>query len=455
MRIPFLFLSALATLSLVSCGNSGPKGAAIRDGDVVFTKTPYADLSALPERLNLEVEVTGKITRLQVGTQVLLSENSGKYSYAKGILTIDTSAFKDKDGELLIGPGDQPIRIYADTTVTTSCLFVSKVLKTAEDLVAINQGGSAALQGAYILGNDIDCSSIANFEPLGYSDTDDGTHYNEQFNGIFDGNGYSIKNVTTKYSNNPASYKEIFDGNYQFEDEAHKTGNKYGFFQEIGGAGVVRNVAFDNVSITGRTIVGIVAGLNSGRIENVLVKENCRALMSTHFYDETCALGGIAGVISSSDTAIVEHCLSLATDLNIVETYVDYDEEAYYEEDHGITHTFYNGELGWDDSNGKRANNIYSGVGLTYGVASENLGKLFNVTPTGLPADFSQTHIEANKEKDGPDCGMLTDCDMLSVTELKTVAPYEAHNFDTSVWNLKEGVLPSFKAVYPSRIYKA
>ena len=186
MRIPFLFLSALATLSLVSCGNSGPKGAAIRDGDVVFTKTPYVDLSALPERLNLEVEVTGKITRLQVGTQVLLNENSGKYSYAKGILTIDTSAFKDKDGELLIGPGDQPIRIYADTTVTTSCLFVSKVIKTAEDLVAINQGGSAALQGAYILGNDIDCSSIANFEPLGYSDTDDGTHYNEQFNGIFD-----------------------------------------------------------------------------------------------------------------------------------------------------------------------------------------------------------------------------------------------------------------------------
>ncbi len=455
MKIPVLFLSALAALTLAACGGNAPKGAAIRNGDTIFTKTPYVDLSDLPQRLSFEVEVEGSITRVQVGTQVLLSASSGKFSYAKGVLTIDCSAFKDKDGEFLIAPGDQPIRIYADKTVTTTCLFVSKVIKTAEDLVAINRGGVAALQGAYILGNDIDCSSISNFEPLGYSDTDDGTHYNEQFNGIFDGNGYSIKNVTIKYSNNPASFKEIFDGNYLFEDEAHKIGNKFGFFQEIGGAGVVRNVAFDNVSITGRTIVGIVAGLNSGRIENVLVKENCRALMSTHFYDETCALGGIAGVISSDDNAIVEHCVSLATDLNIVETYVDYDEEAYYEEDGGITHTFYNGELGWNDSNGKHANNIYSGVGLTYGMASENLGKVFTVSPTGLPADFSQTHIEANKEKDGPDCGMLSDCDMLSITALKTVAPYEAHNFDTTVWNLKEGALPTFKAIYPSRTYKA
>ena len=443
-----LILSALA---LASCGGASSGGVAPKAGDAIFTRTPYVDLSNLPERVSMEVEVEGDIQRIQVGPQVLINANSGKFSYSSGVLTIDTAAFKDEKGELIIAAGDQTVRIYASKTITTNCLFVTKVLKTAADLQSINAGGTAALQGAYILGNDIDCSSIANFEPIGYSDTDDGAHYNQQFNGVFDGNGYTIKNITTKYSDDPSTYKPIYDGNYLFDDEAHKTGNTYGVFQEIGAAGVVRNVAFQNVSITGRTIVGIVAGLTSGRIENVIVKEDCRALMSTHFYDETCALGGIAGVVSATESAVVEHCISLVSNLNIVNQYTDYDDDAYYEEDGGVTHIFYNGELGWEDSNGKKANNIYSGVGLTYGTTMNCVGKEFTVTPTGLSAEFSQTHIEANKEKDGPDIGLVDECYMLAEADLKKTASYAGLGFDTNVWNFKEGAYPTFKAIYPYR----
>lgn len=447
----FLALTLFA-LALASCGGNSSGGVAPKAGDAIFTRTPYVDLSDLPERVSFQVEVEGDIQRIQVGPQVLINAGSGKFSYKDGVLTLDTSAFKDEKGEMLIAPGDQTVRIYASKTVTTSCLFVTKVLKTAADLQSINAGGTNALQGAYILGNDIDCSSISNFEPIGYSDTDDGTHYKQQFNGVFDGNGYTIKNITTKYSDDPSTYKPIYDGNYLFDDEAHKTGTKYGVFQEIGAAGVVRNVAFQNVSITGRTIVGIVAGLTSGRIENVIVKEDCRALMSTHFYDEACALGGIAGMVSVDESAVVEHCISLVSDLQIVTQYTDYDDDAYYEEDGGVTHVFYNGELGWEDSNGKKANNIYSGVGRTSGTTINCVGKEFTVTPTGLSADFSQTHIEANKEKDGPDAGLVDECYMHTEADLKKVSTYTDLQFDTNVWNLKEGAYPTFKAIYPYRV---
>ncbi len=442
----FLFV-AIAAMGLCSCGGNklSPKA-----GDFIYTRTPYIDMTDLPATLHFEVEIPGAITRIQIGTQIMLS--SKHYAYANGVLSIDTSVLKDANGEYLLSPGDQPIRIYADKTVMVSCFFASKVIKTADDLLAINQGGVATLQGAYILGNDIDCSSIENFEPIGFSDTQDGTHYNHQFNGVFDGNGYKISGVRMRYSDDPSSYESIYNGNYLFNDPAHRSGNGYGFFQDIGSAGIVRNVVFDDVSITGRTIVGVVAGMVSGKVENVIVNENCRALMSTHFYDESCALGGIAGIVSYSSTASVEHCLSLVSDLHIVDEYVDYDDDAYFIEDGGETHTFYNGPIGWIDSNGKEANNIYSGVGLTYGSCTNCFGKEFIVSPTGLPADFSQTHIEANKEKDGPDIGSVIDCEMKSESQLKTPTTYAGYGFDEAVWNFKEGIYPSFKAIYPYRV---
>lgn len=427
--------------SLVSCG--GGKTVSLATGDAIFTRTPYVDLSALPAKIQFKVDVSGDITNVLIGR---ISVPANQYVYQDGIMTIDATVLKDSAGKLLVSSGEADIKIMATKTVTVPCLMVAKVLKTAADLAGINQDTSS-LQSAYILGNDIDCSSITNWEPLGYGDSDDGTHYEQQFNGILDGNGYTIKNVTTHYNSDPSTNQDIYEGNYTFDDISHRSGDKFGFFQEIGKGGIVRNLAFSNVSITGRTICGVVAGLNSGTIENVLVDDKCSVKMSTHFYDESCDIGGIAGIVGAD--ASVVNCVAATSNLAIVATYTDYDATNYQDSDKSDHHIFYSGEKGWEDSNGKKANGIYAGVGLTYGTSSNSLGLKFNCVPTGLASDFSETHIEANKSKDGPDAGLIDNCAVYSLADLKKAATYDSYGFDSTIWNIKDGALPSFKAAYP------
>lgn len=453
LYIPLLLL-------LVSCGSknaSDTAGKASEDAKkntMAFTSDRiYVNLSELPERFSFPVDTeNAEITRVAIGSRVVLT--SSDYEYKDGILSIKGSVILNDDGTQKITAGDQKIRVVTSAkTITKNLFVVTKVIKTAEDLVSIGKDIDS-LQGAYILGNDIDCSSISNFEPLGYADTNDesSTHFNMQFNGVLDGNGYSIKNVSTHYNSSWLTNKDIYDGTYVFSDLSHRTGNEFGLFQEIGAAGIVRNLTFSNIDITGRTIVGAVCGVNNGTIENVLVDSSCSLRMSTHFYDESCAMGGIAGI---NGTGTVNNCISLVTDMKIADSYTDYDDvylETEKDQDGNPInyHVFYNGNFGEgkEDSNGKLANNIYSGVGLTYATVSNSFGLSFTVSPTGLSADFSQTHLENRKSADGPDIGSIVSCQMKTEAELKDPATY-SDVLDTDIWNLKNGLYPTFKAIYP------
>ena len=100
------------------------------------------------------------------------------------------------------------------------------IIKTAEDLNNIRN----KLYGKYILMNDIDLSSYENWEAIG----DD----NNYFGGIFNGNGYVIKNLTI---NKP-------DSNYQ------------GLFGKS--RGEIRNVGLENVNVSGNNYVGGLVGYN-------------------------------------------------------------------------------------------------------------------------------------------------------------------------------------------------
>ena len=97
--------------------------------------------------------------------------------------------------------------------------------------------------GYYVLGTDIDASATkgwdgnAGFRPLG------------QLNGVFDGLGHKITDLTI---NRPSNSTQ-------------------GLFTSLGAGAAVRNLGMTNVSISGGDAVGAVAGNSAGTIRNVYV----------------------------------------------------------------------------------------------------------------------------------------------------------------------------------------
>ena len=426
-----------------SCGNPATK---LESGDPVFTRQAYIDLSDVPAKVSVNATVEGEITRAMLGSRIVVSTD--KLGYRDGVLTLDTSVLYDDAGELAISSGEQTLRLYTSNgTVDIEILLVNKVLRTAEDILDLNDyiENPDAMAGSYILGNDIDLSGVANFEPLGYSDSVDGTHYQDTFNGVFDGNGFTISGITSRWNGDLSTNKNVYDGNPLWTDVSHSSGDNWGFFQEIGEAGIVRNVKFSDCSFAGRTIVGTVAGLVSGKIENVLIDQSCDVTASTHFYDESCNAAGIAGIVGASGS--VSNCVNLSTSVSVLDMYTDYGDD-YIDSDGVNYHVFYSGDKGMTDSNGTISTGVYGGVGLVYGSATDSYSALGN----GV-SNFGQTHLEANKEIDGPDSGTMVGCGAYSLSSangslsLRSSSLYES--FDQSVWNISDGSLPSLAASFP------
>lgn len=109
------------------------------------------------------------------------------------------------------------------------------VIKSADELQALSTGN---MNGKYILMEDIDLSSIANWEAIGK----DGA----EFKGTFDGNGYSISNL--KIDKTTESYQ--------------------GLFGKINGA-TVKNTQVVNANVKGKVSVGVLVGESTnGTITN-------------------------------------------------------------------------------------------------------------------------------------------------------------------------------------------
>ena len=233
----------------------------------------------------------------------------------------------------------------------------------------------------------------------------------------------------------------------------------------------MRNTAFKNVHIFGRTIAGVIAGQNSGLIENCFIDENCTAEISTHFYDESCNVGGICGLNDADDTnQCIRNVISLAK-CSIADQFVGYGEE-YIEgnkerlieenknnpdfdidsvsQDELMRWTFYGGTKGSDkkDSNGVETNGVYGGVGISYGAVMDCYAANFAIKTAhfSAPAYFGQTHVYLNKIADGPDTGSIRNCAMKTMEELKDASLYS--DFPTDAWNIYDGEIPSLSAYY-------
>ncbi len=451
-------LFALASFALLtSCGDNTPALDVAKD--VFDNGKVYFEVGS-EENVSVKIDIAGTISGISCGRT---KAEAGQYSYKDGILTL-AGGFVSK-----LTFGEKDIRITADKTTTVKALVCTKIIKTAEDFQNINEN----LDGTYVLGNDIDLSSIDNFEPLGryVSEEDTSNHY---FHGILEGNGHTVKNATVYWSDSVGSNKNVYGGyGTKFTDVAHVNGDNIGLFQIIGSAGVVRNVNFSNIKVRGRTIVGVIAGNCAGTVYNCTIDSKCKAEMGTHFYDDDCNMGGAFGIVGGSGN--VYNVVSSVSDLVLggkgdgsddQGVYIDYSDDYKGKTDgNGWDHVNDESCNWWRfcavdkvdsknskimDSNGAPSNGQYAFVGKCWGSVSNCVAKSFNYAPMNESSRaiyFGQTHLGANKPTSGEsDMGTLSNCQMLSDEAMKKAENYSS--FDTSVWNIKDGAVPSLIEQY-------
>ena len=151
----------------------------------------------------------------------------------------------------------------------------NKIIKTKEELLVMHTYGNVikkgssgiiAYDGYYILGNDIDMSGT-NFRTSCGITTGAVSVKTDGFMGVFDGHGHTIMNANVTSTN----------------------GGLFGTLNEVA---VVRNVAFINATVGGRS--GLITSNCGGTIENVYVegkitfrfadKDNTSSLLASKIY---------------------------------------------------------------------------------------------------------------------------------------------------------------------------
>jgi hypothetical protein len=428
--------------------------------DVFSSANVYYDTSATAYNISVDIGTASAVSSVVCGR---VAATSNQYVNQDGVLTLSGDFMSQ------IKAGEKTIVITTASSSAELNLFAaSKVIATAQDFQDINDN----LTGYFILGNDIDLSSITNFEPLGYYWSEQDAN-NAYFHGILEGNGHTVKNATVYYSDTLASNYGPYSGTgtYKFSSTAHSSGDNIGLFQIIGSSGVVRNVNFSNIKVRGRTIVGVIAGNCAGSVENCYIDSSCSVEMSTHFYDDDCNMGGAFGIVGSSGT--ITNVISEATTQTLGSPTISYINSI--EVDKGVYldyNTTYSGQTGngWDhvnttdpwwrfagvdkpsttDSNGSATDGQYAFVGKCWGTVADCVAKSFQITPMNGSArsiNFGQTHLAANKSSSGDsDLGALTNDLLLTDSEMKTAANYSS--FDTSIWAIADGSVPTLISQY-------
>lgn len=473
----FVLVSASLGVALTGCSEhvSMPDQA-----ETVFQTTNiYYDTSVKKAyNVSLKIGSNDDVSSLSSGR---ITATKGQYGNRDGILTISGDFLKQ------ITAGEKIIKaVIGSKTISINLFAASKLVKTAADFQAINEN----LTGYYILANDIDLSSIANFEPLGFYFTETDTR-NGYFHGVLEGNGYAVKNANVCWSDTVATNYGVYSGTgaVKFTSDAHKNGDNVGLFQTIGNSGAVRDVNFQNIHVRGRTIVGVIAGNCMGTVTNCTIDGTSRIEMGTHFYDDDCNMGGAFGIVAGS--GIVSNVISQVTNQQLGSTgsatyngvqiekngiYLDWNDDYVGKTgngwDHGTPETNNNPwwkQCGVDkkystdptinptglsgdvqDSNNSATDGQYAFVGKCWGSVSNCVAKKFQITPmdgTARDVYFGQTHRSVNKPTSGDsDLGSLTNCLMLDDTGLKSASNYAS--FDTSVWSIKDGSVPSLIQQY-------
>ncbi len=294
-------------------------------------------------------------------------------------------------------PRDSKILAMSDVSALSSNVVPEGYIGiySAEDLDRVRDN----LGGKYILMNDIDLSSFANWDPIG----DKGA----AFTGVFDGNGHVVKNLTIDRS-----------------DE-----NDVGLFGYVEGS-TIKNLGVVDANVKGNEYVGIIIGSAQTHLNNLY---QC---YSTGSVSGATTVGGIAGY---GDNIYIDKCYSSANVTGTVFT-------------GGIS-----GHAGW------RLNNCYfsgtvTGRERTGGIVGNNWGRIeycyvtgevsgINVGATGAIAGGNNPRTIQNclwdTEKTGVTKVVGTDnggtyINNNGLTGAEMADPSNWEGWDSSVWDLSK-----------------
>lgn len=252
-----------------------------------YSSVAYYELER-PSNVKIKFEADG-VQKVSFKYRVL---GTKEYSFKNDTLTVNKSVFENETA------GDKRLRVFVGNKYTEITLrVVSKVIYNADDFNSIRSN----LNGVYVLGADIDFGNQP-FFPIGKPVTDKDATGN--FEGIFDGMGYSLKNITIQ----ARDYSEGEDGNEQGPSLGNQQGNgrnyNNGIFMSTGGSAQIINTNFVNITVNGQGLAGAVVGANGGLVKNC--KVTC-ALSHGGYYEKSA---GVAGVNGSGDAAgRIENCL--------------------------------------------------------------------------------------------------------------------------------------------------
>ena len=124
------------------------------------------------------------------------------------------------------------------------------------------------LNAHYVMMNDIDLNSVQ-LNPIGSA--------GRFFSGQFDGQGHAVRGLRIEVTGNGSA----------------------GFFAGIGTGAIVKNLTIDQPDVKGNRHVGVLAGINKGHIERVIIKGNLPLINhgrnSIRIDDSEFSTGGLVG----------------------------------------------------------------------------------------------------------------------------------------------------------------
>ena len=299
---------------------------------------------------------------------------------------------------------------------------------TAQDLNNVRNN----LSGKFILMNDIDLSSLSNWEPIGDNETNSS---DSRFTGAFDGNGFIIKNMIIKIKRSNTTYAGLFG---------------YASGGNIKNIGIEQSEIFiDKQLISGNptieAYVGGIAGCSSSPIHN---SYNMGSVIAKST-GSLSYVGGIAGY-----SGVISNCYNMGN----ISSWTDAGGIAGYS---GTISNCYN------------MGNVFSDTGYVGGIAacssnssgsiknSYNIGNIIsyraNYYAGGIFGHPSGETIEncyylnTISTAVGSGNGTLNNVKALSENEMKQKSSFTGFDFE-SVWdislNINEGY-PYLRAVLP------
>ncbi len=205
------------------------------------------DFSLEGESSSVQVSVEGNIERIVAGS-VEVEEG---YTLSEGTLTLQESALQSLLNGRPYAEG-LTVNIYttADKKYTATVNIATMFIDGADDLTAITQANTAAtIDAYYIVTQSFDASAAG---VVRFVNNDTQANDEVGFNGIFDGRGHIISNLTTAAT--------VYNG----------LGGLFGMLQK---GSAVKNVAFTNVSMNSKYKY-VLSGESRpfyGTIENVVI----------------------------------------------------------------------------------------------------------------------------------------------------------------------------------------